>query len=333
MKPGNLQSKFITLRKVVSNKLINKGYFSKQSDKQFFILMYHGIDKKQDTRYNQRFFSQANFEKQITDLKKHCHILTYSDFANRRFSNQKPNVLLTFDDGYANNYRYALPVLDKYNVHAVYFITGVGSLEKKILWADAMDIVSSHAKEGCRITINSNEFIFRKTDFIQPESGILLKKYIKDSKTAGYSEKEELVSQLLAIYDFTKTAGLQDYWQLMTDEEIYKTSLSKNITIGSHGFYHNNLGSLSNEDAVSEVLLSKKYLENITQKEVATIGFPDGSYTELLNDSLLKEGFANQFLVDYKTDDAGTRDFTFARYGLYPFMGNNNEILYKMLHQ
>jgi peptidoglycan/xylan/chitin deacetylase (PgdA/CDA1 family) len=126
---------------------------------------------------------------------------------------------------------------------------------------------------------------------------------------------------------------LEDYWQLMTDEEIYKTSLSPNITIGSHGFYHNNLGSLATADAVSEVMQSKKYLEGIIQKEVLSIGYPDGSYTQQLNDALKEHSVNEQFVVDYKYNDAGVRDFAYDRIGLYPFMGNNNEILYKILHQ
>ncbi len=333
MKGGNLQSKFGTIKKVVSNKLVNIGIFPKQTDKQFFVLMYHGIDKVQDTTYNQRFFSVANFEKQIIEFKKHFNILTYPDFVNRNFSATKPNVLITFDDGYANNYRYALPVLDKHKVHAMYFITGVNTLVNKVLWADAMDIVSRHTPAKTKITVDGIQFEFVGGEFINNKKKLILKKYIKSHKSAGYSLKQELIDQLLGIYDFTKVKGLEDYWQLMTDEEIYKTSQSPNITIGSHGFYHNNLGSLSNDDAVSEVLASRKYLNNIIGKEVLTIGFPDGSYTEQLNDALLREGFANQFLVEYHFKDGGKRDFVFDRIGLYPFMGNHHEILYKILHQ
>src|ERR1043165_2632346 len=141
MKPGNLSTKIGTLKKVVSNKLINKGIFSKEGGRQVFVLMYHGIDKVQDTTYNKRFFTQANFEKQVVEFKKHFNMLTYSDWATQNFSSTKPNALITFDDGYANNYRYALPVLDKHNVHAMFFITGVDTLPVKVLWADALDIV------------------------------------------------------------------------------------------------------------------------------------------------------------------------------------------------
>jgi peptidoglycan/xylan/chitin deacetylase (PgdA/CDA1 family) len=329
---GILQSKIGTIKKIVSNNLVSKGIFSKSSSKQFVIIMYHGIDKKQDTTYNQRFFSQDNFEQQVIDLKKYCNILSHNDFVHNNYSSEKPNVIITFDDGYANNFRNALPVLNKYDVHAFFFITGVGTLDHKVLWADALDIVSRQSEEGSRLVIDNIEFTFTEGDFINQASQLALKKFIKDSKTARYKQKEQLVEQLLAIYDFTKVSGMEDYWQLMSDEDIRKSAQCRNVTIGSHGFYHNNLGSLSNDDAMDEVLLSKKYLENITQTEVNTIGFPDGSYTVELNDSLYKAGFKQQYLVDYKFDDRGERDFAFERVGLYPFMGNNKEILYKILH-
>lgn len=326
-------SKVRTAKKIVTNNLIGKGIYSKDTHKRFIIVMYHGVDKHQDIKYNQRFYSRTSFEKHLVAFKKHFNTITYTDLINNNFSTKRPNIMLTFDDGYANNHNYALPLLDKYGVHAFFFVTGLNTVEKKILWADAVDIVSHHGKDGSKVTLGGYDFLLQNGTFVNKDNGPDLPAYIRASKNSGYTEKDSLLAQLLSIYDFTKKRELDDYWQLMTDEQIHKCAQSKNITIGSHGFYHNNLGSLSNADSVAEVQLSKKYLEDVTQKPVTTIGFPDGSYTEQLNDSLLKEGITHQFVVDYRYNDAGKRNFTYDRFGLYPNMGNTHKLMYKILHE
>lgn len=319
------------IRKIVANSLINKGVFSTGTDKTVVIVMYHGIDKTENTQFNPRFFSISNFEKQIATFKKRFNILTHTDFISKNFAQDRPNILLTFDDGYANNATYAVPILDKYSAHAYFFVTGVGSLDRKMLWADAVDIVSVYGMPNSKVILNNIEFVLQSRKFLNQELNIDLKKYVKDSNIPGYTEKQQLIDQLIAIYDFTAKKELDDYWQLMTNEQIRAAATNNNITIGSHGFYHNNLGSLSTSDAVSEVMLSKNYLQDIIQGEVSTIAFPDGSYTEPLNDMLYTNGFTGQFLVDYRFNDENKRDFTFSRFGLYPGMGNKHEILYKIL--
>ena len=120
-----MKRKIATLRKVIANNLVDNGVFSKKSGKKVVILMYHGIDKVQNTTFNERFFSVANFEQQIAAFKKHFHILTYSDFINGNYSKSKTNVLLTFDDGYEDFYTNAYPIFKKYGWTAtVYIITG-----------------------------------------------------------------------------------------------------------------------------------------------------------------------------------------------------------------
>lgn len=326
-------SKIGTAKKLITYNLIEKGIYSKDSHKEFVIVMYHGIDINEDTKFNQRFFSKIHFEKHLVSFKKHFNILSWQDFVNKKFSSKRPNILLTFDDGYANNHNYALPLLDKYGVHALFFVTGLNTLEKKILWADAVDIVAHFGREGSKVTLGGTDFYLRHHQFFSKEQDLTLPAYIRASKSSGYTEKDKLLEQLLSIHDFTKNRELDDHWQLMTDEQIRKCSLSPNITIGSHGFYHNNLGSLTNDDAVAEVIMSRHYLEGIIQKPVTTIGFPDGSYTEQLNDSLLLQGISHQFVVDHRYNDEGKRDFTYHRFGLYPNMGNIHALVYKILHQ
>ncbi len=325
--------KIRTVRKLVKHKLIDRGVYAKDSHKNLIIVMYHGIDKHEHTIYNQRFFGKNTFERHLVSFKKHFNILNADALANGNYAADKPNLVLTFDDGYANNYNYALPLLDKYGVHAYFFVTGLNSVEKKVLWADAVDIVAHHGKKKSKVTVGGMDFVLRHDEFTSEDGSLTLPAYIRASEHSGYDEKALIMDQLLAIYDFTKDEQLNDYWQLMTDEQIKTAAQSENITIGSHGFYHNNLGSLSNEDAAAEVGRSKNYLEGVTQKEVASIGFPDGSYTERLNDTLLQQGITQQFVVDYRFGDAGKRDFTYDRTGLYPNMGNTHTMVYKILHQ
>ncbi len=295
--------------------------------------MYHGIDQHGQARYNQRFFSRHSFEQHLISFRKHFNILNAEALANGHLSVDKPNLVLTFDDGYANNYKYALPLLDKYGVHAYFFVTGLNAVEKKVLWADAADIVAHHGKKKSKITAGGMDFILHHEEFLNEGRSLTLPAYIRASSHSGYEEKASIMDQLLSVYDFIKDEQLNDYWQLMTDEQIRSAAASSNITIGSHGFYHNNLGSLSNEDAVAEVSRSKSYLEGLTQKPVSSIGFPDGSYTEQLNDTLAELGITQQFVVDYRFGDAGKRSFTYDRLGLYPNMGNTHTMVYKILHQ
>jgi peptidoglycan/xylan/chitin deacetylase (PgdA/CDA1 family) len=88
------------------------------------ILMYHQVLDQQPAiaKFNLHVLS-ADFEKQLQFLRDHgFETIVFEDLLTKRIP-KKP-ILLTFDDGYENNYRFLFPLLKKYKMKAVIYILG-----------------------------------------------------------------------------------------------------------------------------------------------------------------------------------------------------------------
>jgi peptidoglycan/xylan/chitin deacetylase (PgdA/CDA1 family) len=66
----------------------------------------------------------ALFARHLLWLKEQCDVVPFGcvPAATRRQTN-RPVVSVTFDDGYADNYEYAFPVLQRYGARATFFLT------------------------------------------------------------------------------------------------------------------------------------------------------------------------------------------------------------------
>ena len=88
------------------------------------ILMYHHIQVS--SRDDRLSVSPANFKKQMDFFSKQKYKVISLEELTNLIKGQKPippkTVVITFDDGYEDNYIYAFPVLKKYNFPAVIFI-------------------------------------------------------------------------------------------------------------------------------------------------------------------------------------------------------------------
>ncbi len=91
------------------------------------VVMYHGLLK--DERYHNKFFiSPSQFEEDLKYFKENNYtpifikdLLAYVDHGTPL---PKKPILITFDDGYLNNYVYAYPLLREYDMKAVISIIG-----------------------------------------------------------------------------------------------------------------------------------------------------------------------------------------------------------------
>jgi peptidoglycan/xylan/chitin deacetylase (PgdA/CDA1 family) len=261
-----------------------------------YILMYHGVTATGSTRFNRRHASINCFRKQINFLKKYTSIISLDDFFAGKFSSGKANLAITFDDGYLNNFTNAKPVLEEFKCPATFFITGLNEVGDPILWADYVNIASTLT--GADIEIEGEPFRKQGGTYFSLVSGKSLYEVIKH-QNADYAYKQKVKEAFGKHVNFENEAAIKEYWQLMTDSQIEETSRSAYIKIGSHGYYHNNLGVIPLNNAIDELQRSKKYLEGLVQYDIKQVAYPDGSYTPELVTSARQMGFNVQLAADH----------------------------------
>ncbi len=63
-----------------------------------------------------------DFERKISFLKNNFNIISPQDFLNKNFSEDKLNILLTFDDAFKDWFKNVVPVLKKEKISAIFFL-------------------------------------------------------------------------------------------------------------------------------------------------------------------------------------------------------------------
>lgn len=99
------------------------------------ILMYHSVSPKLDYFMN---VEPAAFERQMAYLKRKEYPVIPLTELIRRIKTHEPlggSVVITFDDGYRDNYTVAFPILKKYRFPATIFVTTdlIGKSDKRNL--------------------------------------------------------------------------------------------------------------------------------------------------------------------------------------------------------
>ena len=278
------------------------------------IVVYHGICRSDPGRFNSLFVDEATFERHLQCYREYFQVLSLDDYYAGRFSDSRFNICLTFDDGFANNYTLALPLLTKYDVPAAFFVTGIGEAGYPFLWNDWLSIMQKYGPS--KLSLPGAPAFVRIRGRYEPDLRGRL-------QSGDFSEKESLI----------RSAGLpawihqyEEYWLQMTPKQLQILSAHPLATIGCHGHFHNDLGRISPSAAVEELRRNKAYLAGITNKEPYALAFPYGSYTKELVAEAQRLGFNQLLALDLLFPEDQAKDSLKARMVINPFISLHNLI-------
>ncbi len=220
-------------------------------------LLYHRVAPIQFDPF-QLCVSPENFEKQIKFLSENFPLQKFSDLSPSR---NHQNVSITFDDGYYDNLVYALPILEKYKVHATIFISTQNINTDDWFWWDILAYIAQQTENQ----------IFYDFSFHQR------------IKFLSIIDRNTEIENLIKQHNIQLPRNPQ---RLLTNEEILKLDSSDYISLGAHTHSHTALSSLSKSEQKNEIVHSKQFLEKLLQKEISLFAYPFGGKIDYNNDSI-----------------------------------------------
>lgn len=236
-------------------------------------LLYHRVHPVKDDIYHLTV-SPRNFEEQIRYLKNHVPILRFEEDWTRADGD---GVVITFDDGYADNYEYALPVLEKYQVPATIFVsTGYVDGGREYWWDEIVRVLTENVDYPEWFELKDSLYQYR-WDTRSPEARQeMIRSLHWMLKMDPDIERANLWLEQLRSWAGVKAKGRKgnlpvDSWQLQ------KLNSSQYITIGAHTVNHRSLGVMTKAGQEYEIGASVCFLEKKLRKQICTFSYPFGS--------------------------------------------------------
>jgi peptidoglycan/xylan/chitin deacetylase (PgdA/CDA1 family) len=252
-----------------------KNYFLNFFDSPIIILVYHRVtDLPADPEM--LAVSPGNFRCHMEFLKHKYSVLRFEE----EWSNQKePAVIITFDDGYADNVLEALPILEEVGVPATFFIsTGRIGTGQEFWWHRLENILLREGEFPSRFTLNDARYGRARDTETFEQRRVLYAELNALMQRIGPEHQEAWLDQLRKWAD-PGDAGKKIH-RSMTWEEIQRLAASPWATIGAHTVTHSALSALVEEQQRKEIFTCKNDLEKITGTEITTFSYPFGRKTD-----------------------------------------------------
>ena len=286
--------------------------------------MYHYVRDLANSRYPGIKGCDVNeFREQIQYIKKNYNPVTVEEVIEAsKNGSQLPEhaILLTFDDGYADHFNYVLPILYHEHIQGAFYAPVKAITEHTVL-----DVNKIHFILAATPKDKMNDLIGRLQTYVNRYK----KEYQLDSFDNYYKQYAQSnrfdTSEVIFVKRMLQVALPEDLRKHISSEifedvigmdeamfsrELYMTMdqikcmVDSGMHIGSHGFDHYWLGSLTREKQENEIEKSVEFINSIgADVNNWTICYPYGSYNSDTISVLKQHGCRMGFTCEQKVAD------------------------------
>ncbi len=233
------------------------------------ILIYHRVLNVEDPLFPNEVTANS-FDLQLAQLSKIFNVLPLGEAIKRLRTNSLPScaACITFDDGYADNFNIALPILKKHNLHATFFIAtayldGGRMFNDSIIHAIRTARLNYIDLTNYGIGVFSIETISEKTQAINTILSFV--KYLP------LIERERFSDMLIDTLAAEEPSN-----DLMMSTDQLKRLRKSDMEIGGHTVHHPILAKLNPKEAMREIADGRDFLEEVIGEKIRFFAYPNG---------------------------------------------------------
>jgi len=285
---------------------------------QLSILMYHGIIDTTQSLPDWCFVDATSFRTQMKYIKEHFNVVSLSEAVRllKRGNISSPTAVITFDDGYQNNYDFAFPILCEENLPATIFLA-TGSIDTDLtIWTGALHNACSKTQNPA---FSWRGKLFDLSNIQQKQQ--LLAAVKMDLKRESHSELKDKVGEIVSelIGGETYRVEFDSPYRMLDRKSIRDMANSNLIEFGAHTHTHPILGNLSKQEQEREILKSIEVVKSVIEQPCTFFAYPNGGQEDYNADTLSileNSGIETSLTTIVGTNGPGTPIMELRRFGI-----------------
>lgn len=289
-----------------------------------YISMYHYTRDLPHSRYPEiKGLDISLFRSQIEFMKHNFSIVTMEqvmDAVENGSELPEKALLLTFDDGYIDNYTFAFPVLEELGIQGSFFIPGktfathqlldVNKIHYILASANICELLEDVKKEMERYR-GGMEFDYAPTDELFHEYAVANRFDTKETvfvKRMLQTVLPEKLRNMISSNLFEKYVGVTEeqlaYELYMTRDQI-RTMKRHGMFIGIHGYDHYWLGNLEPEKMREDISWALDALDEFIDRKRWAMNYPYGNYNQDVLEYISSQGACVGFTTNVRVAQIG----------------------------
>jgi peptidoglycan/xylan/chitin deacetylase (PgdA/CDA1 family) len=239
------------------------------------VLRYHAVledpDRYDDSIGSSIIHSPENFREHMEILAREYHPIPVEDlrlFIAGEKDVARRSVVVTFDDGYADNREIAAPILERFGISGVFYV-GVGAIEDAAVpWFCRLRYAFHTSKKDTIFDFRER----RQRPFKEPADRYAA--FLSASQRCACLTRSKQDAALLEIEKELDVCPLQPKdCRMMTWDQVRELR-QHGHAVGSHTVTHPNLAQVTPEEVQYELAESKRRLEEVLAEPVNHFSYP-----------------------------------------------------------
>ena len=278
----------------------------RRGEEPLLILVYHRVNDERDP-FSIDAISTGEFRRQLEYLRRQFTLAPLDDVLDRWAGGQRlpPRcAVITFDDGYEDNHRFAFPLLQRFRAPATIFLTAGCVERRERLWFDRV----LRAYRGTQRSSAALPGLGLRQVFQGPPGRVrAAHQTLEALKRLAMDARSKQIRAL--VRELGVEEGESDAGRLMTWEQA-ESMARAGIAFGSHTMNHPTLSVEDSGRVAAELRESKALIESRLGRPVRLFAYPNGKpndYTGAVRAAVAEAGYGlaltTRWGVSFPSDD------------------------------